>query len=47
MFIREKLMINTFQKLHILQYNIYKSRNKMMITLLHEKKIKNYNILII
>ena len=40
-------MTDTFQKLHILQYNIHKSRNKIMIILLHEKKIKNYNILII
>ncbi len=35
------------KKLRILQYNIYKFRNKMMITLLHEKKIKNYDILIL
>ena len=40
-------MTDTFQKLRILQYNVYKSRNKMIIALLHEKKIKNYNILII
>ena len=40
-------MINTFQKLRILQYNIHKSRNKMITTLLHEKRIKNYDILII
>ncbi len=35
------------KKLWILQYNVHKFRNKMMITLLHEKKIKNYNILIL
>ena len=35
------------KKLRILQYNIYKFRNKMMITLLHKKKIKNYDILIL
>ncbi len=35
------------KKLRILQYNIHKFRNKMMIMLLHEKKIKNYDILIL
>ncbi len=35
------------KKLWILQYNIHKFRNKMMIALLHEKKIKNYDILIL
>ena len=40
-------MINTFQKLRILQYNVYKLKRKMMIALLHKKRIKNYNILII
>ena len=40
-------MINTFQKLRILQYNVYKSRNKITIVLLYEERIKNYNILII
>ena len=40
-------MTNTFQKLYILQYNVYKLRNKMMIVLLYKKRIKNYNILII
>ena len=40
-------MTNIFQKLRILQYNIYKSRNKMIITLLQEKKIKDYDILMI
>ncbi len=34
------------KKLWILQYNVYKFKNKMMIMLLHEKKIKNYDILI-
>ncbi len=34
------------KKLWILQYNVYKFREKMMIALLHEKKIKNYDILI-
>ena len=40
-------MTNTFQKLRILQYNVSKLKNKIMIILLHEKRIKNYNILII
>ena len=40
-------MTKTFQKLRILQYNVHKLRNKMMITLLHEMKIRDYNILII
>ena len=35
------------KKLRILQYNVHKFRNKMMIVLLHEKKIKNYDILIL
>ena len=35
------------KKLWILQYNVHKFRNKMMIMLLHEKKIKNYDILIL
>ncbi len=36
------------QKKHwVLQYNVHKFRNKMMIMLLYEKKIKNYNILIL
>ncbi len=35
------------KKLWILQYNVHKFRNKIMIVLLHEKKIKNYNILIL
>ncbi len=35
------------KKLWILQYNVHKFREKMMIVLLHEKKIKNYNILIL
>ena len=46
-FTKERFMTNTFQKLHILQYNIHKSKNKMMIILLHKKRIKNYDILII
>ena len=40
-------MTKIFQKLRILQYNVHKSRNKMMITLLHEMRIKNYDILMI
>ena len=40
-------MTDIFQKLRILQYNVHELRNKMMITLLHEKRIKNYYILII
>ena len=40
-------MTDTFQKLRILQYNIHKLKSKMMIILLHEERIKNYNILII
>ncbi len=35
------------KKLRILQYNIHKFREKIMIVLLHEKKIKNYDILIL
>ncbi len=35
------------KKLWILQYNVHKFREKMMIALLHEKKIKNYDILIL
>jgi len=34
-------------KLRILQYNVHKFRNKIMITLLQEKKIQEYNILVI
>ena len=44
---KKKFMMNTFQKLRILQYNVHKSKSKMMIILLHEKKIKNYDILMI
>ena len=40
-------MTNTFQKLRILQYNVHKLKNKIIIILLYEKKIKNYDILII
>ena len=40
-------MTDAFQKLHILQYNVHKLKSKIMIILLYEKKIKNYNILII
>ena len=40
-------MTDVFQKLRILQYNIHELRNKMMIILLHERKIKNYDILMI
>ena len=47
MFAKRKSLINTFQELRILQYNVHKLQNKMMIILLHEKKIKNYDILII
>ena len=47
MFTKKKLITNTFQKLRILQYNVYKSKSKMMIILLHKKKIKNYKSLII
>ena len=35
------------KKLWILQYNVHKFKEKMMIVLLHEKKIKNYDILIL
>ncbi len=35
------------KKFWILQYNVHKFRNKMIIALLHEKKIKNYDILIL
>ena len=40
-------MTETFQELRILQYNVHKSRSKMIITLLHEMKIKDYDILMI
>ena len=40
-------MINTFHELRILQYNVYKLKNKIMLTLLNEKNIKNYDILMI
>ena len=40
-------MIDASRELRILQYNVHKSRNKIMIILLYEKRIKNYNILII
>jgi len=33
--------------LRILQYNVHKSRDKVIIALLQEKKIQEYNILII
>ena len=32
-------MINTFQKLRILQYNIHKLKNKIIKILLYEKRI--------
>ncbi len=46
---QSEMWILMFQqkKLWILQYNVHKFRNKMMIMLLHEKKIKNYDILIL
>jgi len=34
-------------ELRILQYNVHKSRNKVIIALLQEKKIQKYNILMI
>jgi len=34
------------KKLQILHYNVHKFREKMMIMLLHKKKIKNYNIFV-
>ena len=40
-------MTDTPQKLRILQYNVHKSKSKMMIALLHEERIKDYDILII
>jgi len=33
--------------LRILQYNVHKSKDKVMITLLQERKIQEYDILII
>jgi len=33
--------------LKILQYNVYKFRNKVMIALLQKRKIQKYNILVI
>ena len=47
MLTERRFMTKTFQKLWILQYNVHKSRNKMMITLLHEMRIKDYDILMI
>ena len=47
MFTKEKFMTDTLQKLRILQYNVYKLKNKTMINSLYEKRIKNYDILII
>ena len=47
LFTRKWLIIKIFQKLWILQYNVHKLKNKMIITLLHEMKIKDYNILMI
>ena len=44
---KRRFMTKTFQKLWILQYNVHKSRSKIIITLLHEKRIKNYDILMI
>ena len=41
----KKKITDTLQKLRILQYNIHKLRNKMIIIFLYEKIIKNYNIL--
>jgi len=35
------------KELRILQYNVHKSRNKVMIALLHEEKIKDYDILVL
>ena len=40
-------MTNTLQKLRILQYNVHKSRSKMMITLLNEESIRDYDVLMI
>ena len=37
-------MTNTFYELHILQYNVNKLKNKMILILLNEKNIKNYDI---
>ena len=39
--------MNTFHELRILQYNVHKLKNKMMLILLNEKNIKNYDILMI
>jgi len=35
------------KELRILQYNVYKFKNKIIIALLHEISIRDYNILII
>ena len=40
-------MTKTFQKLWILQYNVHKSKSKVMIILLHEMRIRDYDILMI
>ena len=47
LFAEEKFMINTFQEYRILQYNVHKSKNKIMMILLNEKSIRNYDILMI
>ena len=40
-------MTKIFQKFRILQYNVHKSKNKIMIALLYEMRIKDYDILMI
>ena len=40
-------MIFSQKKLRILQYNVHKFKNKIMIALLQEKSIRDYDILII
>lgn len=39
--------METRNELRILQYNVHKSRSKMIIALLQEKKIRDYDILVI
>ena len=45
--LQKMFIINIFQKLRIVQYNVKKLKNKIIIILLHEERIKNYDTLII
>ena len=47
LFAKEEIITNIIQKLRILQYNVHKLKNKIIIILLNEKNAENYDILII